>query len=223
MPQITPGTQPTIEELWKILHTFAMLLPVILLNGFIAMPLTEAATISAIASEYLGRAASPGKAFRLAFKRFLPLVGTNIMAGVFIMIAGLACLIPGIYLLFKYWLRSHAVIIESSSGGDALRRSGALMRGNMAKVFVLGLVITVIGLGFQIGVGAVVSIIGDVPGLPVAAIVVQTLVQTTLLIFGAAAGVAVYFSARCQHENFDLTMLAEAVGDEVPEPGAGTL
>jgi hypothetical protein len=43
---------------------------------------------------------------------------------------------------------------------------------------------------------------------------VQILLTTVVFIFGAAATVAFYFSARCQHENFDLEVLAGAMEKE---------
>jgi hypothetical protein len=41
---------------------------------------------------------------------------------------------------------------------------------------------------------------------------VQVVIQAMLFIFGAAAGGVFYFSCRCKLENFDLAILAEAVG-----------
>ena len=44
--------------------------------------------------------------------------------------------------------------------------------------------------------------------------------QAIITIFATAAFVVFYFSCRCKHENFDLTLLAQSVGVEAPDQGA---
>jgi hypothetical protein len=123
--------------------------------------------------------------------------------------------VAGFLLFFRYWFVSYVVVIEGTRGSAALKRSGALMKGNMATAFVLGLLLGIISLAFQYSVLFV-------PG-PLR-VVVLTALQAVLFVFGAAAGVVFYFSSRCKLEHFDLQLLADAVaadarGPETTGPG----
>lgn len=207
MPTITPGTMTDAQAvtasmlpLWIVNIVFALLQVVVI------MPLTNGATIAAISSEYLNRKTTPVESMKLALSRFWPLIWTGFLATLFISLGLLALIIPGIYLMFRYWLKSQVVIIEGESGPSALKRSAALMKGNMGKAFVLGLLLGVIS-------SLVQSIAQFIPVVPLS-MLVQILLTTVVFIFGAAATVAFYFSARCQHENFDLEVLAGAMEKE---------
>jgi len=109
---------------------------------------------------------------------------------------------------FRPAFADQVVVVEGKSGGEALKRSGALMKGFAGKAFVLAFLLGV--LGAIIGVGA-----AFIP-VPEAQIVVQSLVQGLLYALGVSAWVVLYFSARCKHESFDLTVLAEQLGEEAP-------
>jgi hypothetical protein len=173
-------------------------------------PLTNAAIIYAVSREYLGKPVSAREALRHAFSVFLPLVGTNFLATLLIFLGALLCLVPGIYLAFRYWFVSYAVIIERVTGSAALKRSGFLMKENMGTAFVLGLLIGILSF-------AVSSISGFVPFWPVQA-AVTVLLEVVVMMIGAVAGVVFYYSARCQKEHFDLGLLARAMMTET-EPG----
>jgi ABC-type antimicrobial peptide transport system permease subunit len=103
------------------------------------------------------------------------------------------------------------VILEGRSGMDALRRSRALMKGNIGTAFVLGFLLSVIG--FCLG-----TVAGLLPGLIGA--VAAAIIQTICFILGVAALVVFYFTSRCKLENFDLTILARTVSRDVLEPSA---
>ncbi len=207
MPTITPGAMTdaqavtaSMRPVWIVNIVFALLQVVVI------MPLTNGATIAAISSEYLNRKTTPVESIKLALSRFWPLIWTGFLATLFISLGLLALIIPGIFLIFRYWLKSQVVIIEGESGSAALKRSAALMKGNMGKAFVLGLLLVVINM-------LVESIAQFIPVVPLS-MVVQIFLTTVVFIFGAAATVAFYFSTRCQHENFDLEVLATAMEKE---------
>ena len=181
----------------------------VLLFSFIVNPLTQAAIIRAISREYLGNPTTTGESFKFAFKRLGALIITSIYAGLLIFLGLMLCIIPGIYLAFRYWLATYSVVIEETSGGAALKRSGVLMKGNMGKAFVLGLIVGVIAM--------LVNMVGSIIPSREIASVVQVLLQSVILAFGAGAGVVFYFSSRCGNEHFDLTLLADAMGEEPPE------
>jgi hypothetical protein len=231
MPQPPAATATQEEQLqyFRDLQTHAFS-PLYLTVAFallvIVIPLTNAATIRAIASVYLGAETTAMAAFRGAFQKFLPLLGTSMLVGLAIMgvmiaaclpmiitpLLGLVTILPAmgivIYLAFRFWLMTQVVVLEDLSGMKALSRSGELMKGNYGTVFVLGLVVGIIQ----------VMVSGAAVFVPVLAlhIIINVLVAAVLFLFAAAASVVFYFSCRCKLENFDLTILANSVGEEQP-------
>ena len=211
---VTPeiGPNPTQEQANAYFQAMAEAAPqLIALNiGFVVLallivwPVTNGATIHAVAQKYLGKPASVGGALGFALRRLPSLLWTSLLATIFITLGLVLLIIPGVILLFRYFLASYVVVVEGKSGGDALKRSGQLMKGNAGKVFVLGLLLGVIGA--LVGAGA-----RFIP-VPEAGIVVTVLINGILFALGAAAWTVLYFSARCKHEGFDLTLLAESLG-----------
>jgi len=82
------------------------------------------------------------------------------------------------------------------------------MTDNFGTAFVLGVIMFF------------VYLMGGVAGnmIPTAAgkVIVQVLVNAVIYSYDIAITVVFYFSCRCKLENFDLTMLAHAVGAEAP-------
>jgi hypothetical protein len=181
-----------------------------LLNLILVFPLTDAAMIYAIANCYLEKPSSMGIAFNRAFRIFLPLIGTWILMYVIVLIGFILLIIPGFIFLFWYTLATRVVVVEGVSGMAALKRSKQLMKGNVGTVFVLGIILFVIG-----------AASGWVPRLIPQAelrVIITSIFQAVLSIFAAATMVVFYFSCRCKAENFDLTMLADAVATGEPPP-----
>ena len=199
------------------------------INFILIIPLTDAALIYAIENCYLEKPTGVGVAFRRAVHIFLPLVGTWIVMGLAIaspMIIGfLLTLVVGpagfiamlflaifsLVLAFWFMLAPRVVVIEGVAGTRALNRSKRLMKGNTGTAMVLGIVVFVIAL-----------LCGGAPRFipqPELQVVVRAVLQAILSFFAAGAWVVFYFSCRCKAENFDLTMLAEAVAtEELPPP-----
>jgi hypothetical protein len=101
-------------------------------------------------------------------------------------------------------------VIEGTGGVEAMKRSKALMQGNIGTIFVLGLLLGAINVGL--------SLAAELIPQPYVKVILAVLIQAVTTIFGSAALVVFYFSCRCKHENFDLTLLAQAVGEEPPPP-----
>jgi hypothetical protein len=217
MPEISQS--PTQEESKRFLQELAskgiLLMTIsgiyLMIFGLIIWPITNAAMIHAVASEYLGKPVTPREAIKAGTARLGAVLGTSILGGIVVGLGFLALVIPGFYLLMRYYfaINGFVPVIEERSGTDALSRSGELMRGNYGTLFVLGFILFF----FNITVGSMANMI------PVKSIAV--LLQVGLQVVGfmaaASAGVVFYFSSRCKHENFDLTVLAEAVAADSPD------
>jgi len=219
MPQISENPSPAEMEMFAAqMQQAAMTMMGIVIGFMVVMflfvwPMTNAAAFHAVSQKYLGREAGIGESIGFAFKRLPSLLWTNLIAMILISLGFVLLIIPGIVLIFRYFLGSHVVVLEEKSGMAALNRSRDLMKGNGTKVFVLSFLLGVIG--WLVGMG-----IAFIPSQE-ATIVVSVLVNGILFMLGAAAWTVLYYSARCKLENFDLALLAEGLGQDAPaQPGA---
>jgi hypothetical protein len=211
---------PTPQEVEAFLQTATANLwitsPITLVGVLFVIPITNAAIIHAIAKAYLEKPTTVGESIRRAFSILLPLIWTWILLYLAVLGGTMLFIIPGILCLFWFALATQVVVVEGISGFAALKRSKALMKGNIGTLFVLGLLIGAINLGIYFAAGFIpqqhVRLVGAV------------VAQAIATIFGAAAVVVFYFSCRCEHEHFDLILLAQSVGvepsDTVADDGA---
>lgn len=210
MPQEQPRTPEEQQAfLQAVLATFqkhGLIFSALLIAWIVGSVIGKGAIVHGLASVYLGKPLQTGTAIKRALFVFWPLIGTSILFGLAFIGGLLLCWIPGIIFALWFALWEEIVVIEGLSGVDALKRSKALMKGNLGSMFVLGFII----LAINFGIGAVTNFVPQ----PHVRIVLATFVQSGLLIFGSAVSVVFYFSARCKHEQFDLQLLADNVGAE---------
>ena len=209
-PALPPN--PTPEQAIAAGFGTVAILPLILLGAYVIFPITNASLIHAIAGEYLERPAGVGESFKWALKRMLSLIGTWLLLGLAIFGGLLLCIVPGIIASFWFALATQVVVIEGTAGVGALKRSKELMKGNIGTFFVLMLLIGIITAGVEVAAAFIPQ-----RYVQVAAVAI---IQGVTTIFASAAVVVFYFSARCKHEQFDLTLLAQSVGMEAPAPEA---
>jgi hypothetical protein len=175
-----------------------------LVFALILAPLVNAAVIHAVASAYLSRPTSLGECFSHASQRFLALLGTWLLMVLAIMGGFILCIVPGIIFAFWFMLAQHVTVLEGSAGSAALGRSKALMKGNIGTGFALGLVVGIINACMGAGAGMIPQ--------PHARVVAIAFAQGIATLLATCSFVVFYFSCRCKAENFDLQVLADAVG-----------
>ena len=173
----------------------------------VASILGNAAVVHGISCAALGQSFTTKTALSQALKIFLPLIGTSVLGGLAVFVGTLLCIIPGIIATLWFAFTTPIVVIEGIGGIEALKRSKTLTEGNLGPMFVCGAVVAVI----QLGVVAAPYMVPQ----PHVAIVLGVVVQCALHIFTSATLVMFYFSARCQHEQFDLQLLVDAVEAEI--------
>ena len=184
---------------------------ILLVYSMLVQPLTQVAVLKALSDEYLGKRAESSGSFRAALKRFPALVWTQFLYMLWVFAGFVAFILPGVYLLLKYYLAIQIVALEDRRGSDALRRSGELMRGNIGKAMLLGMVV-------GLGTGTVSVIAALVPGVWLG-MLANSAVQLAVFMFGSAVSVVFYFNTRCSNEHFDLVILAKELGYVRAEPG----
>jgi hypothetical protein len=207
--------QLALPELAMGVGAVLFILPMIILG-----PIGSAAMLHVIAQEYLGRPVSLGDAFRFALGRFLPLLGTSILASLGIMAGMLACCIPGIYLAIIWAFVSQVVVMEDIAGSTALGRSKDLVEGYFWQVFgvlfVVGLIVGIASAPISIALALALPFQGPPnPNNPFQAeltsylnFAINKVVSTGLngigQIFTAICATLLYFDLRNRKEAFDV-------------------
>jgi hypothetical protein len=195
-----------------------VVLPMLILG-----PIGSAALLRVITQEYLEQPIGLGEAFTFALGRFLPLLGTSIIAGFGIVFGLMFCCIPGIYLHIVWAMMSQVVVMENIAGPSALSRSKSLVEGYFWHVFgVLFLLGFCIGaVNFVIVTGITLALpfqgVGPNPFMPVGPVtnyvnyaivhLVSTLVNTLGQTFTAICTTLLYFDLRNRKEAFNIEHL----------------
>ncbi len=182
----------------------------ILIFSFVLIPLCTAAMIQNISASYLGEDLSAGASYGRAAPRFLPLMGTQVLVFLVVMVGLVLLIIPGIIFSLWFLIVGPVVILEGVGGTSALGRSRELMRGNLGKgfslMFVVGILCAVLGWIFGL-------LIGLVPWPHASlALFVQTVLPGLWLPIQTSPLILLYYDLRIRKEAFDLQKLAEALG-----------
>jgi hypothetical protein len=189
----------------------------ILVFGIVLIPLCTAAMIQNISASYLGESLTVGASYSRAAPRLLPLMGTQILVGLIVLLGFVLLIVPGVIFSLWFLIVGPVVILEGVAGTSALGRSRELMRGNLGKGFSLMFV-----------VGILCGIIGWILGIVIAlvpwphpslAVFVQTVVPVLWLPIQTAPLILLYYDLRIRKEAFDLQKLAEAMGQPAAPPG----
>ncbi len=106
-----------------------------ILTFFVTTPLLMASTIHALIPISRGERPHAGRALQGGFDAFAPLLLAILIAAVGIALGLLALILPGIYLLVRWYFVPQAVVVEGLRGVDALRRSSELVQGSWWRTF----------------------------------------------------------------------------------------
>ena len=121
-----------------------------ILTFFVTTPLVTAATIHALTALANGSQPRAGTALQAALDVFTPLLAALLLAAAGILLGLLALILPGVYLLIRWYFVPQAVVVDGGRAVAALRRSGALVQDfwwrTFAIVLLLNLVAAVPGL-----------------------------------------------------------------------------
>jgi hypothetical protein len=193
--------------------TFVPWIIMVFLFAVILLPLCSAALVQNISASYLGEDLSAGQSYARAAPRLFGLVGTQMLAGLAMMVGFVLCVVPGIYLSLWFLVVVPVVILEGRYGTTALRRSYELMKGNINKGFLLGLVLLILGFLVNIVLQRVAPLLPH----PVLGIFLTIICQALILPIQTAPWTLLYYDLRIRKEAFDLQMLSAALS----EPAAG--
>jgi hypothetical protein len=123
--------------------------PVVVLS-IVGTAVVQGALVQAVAQERERGSRSLTDLCRRASKRAGALVGVSLIAGVGVGLGLLLLVVPGLILFTRWSLAVPAVMLESRSPRDALRRSAALARGHGRQLFIVFLSVTAIAAGASV-------------------------------------------------------------------------
>lgn len=248
--QMDPDSAEFNAAIIGILATFGGLL-VVLAIYFVVYMVALGATTFAVSEIYLGRTATIGQVyrrmqprvgaltwllflvgFRLTTLWVLALVAIGVATAIHPIIGALsafailgAAAVLTLLLMVRWGVSVPALVLEHKTAGGAIKRSVALTRGRLGRVFLLGVCSTLVtyaglaltqfplfGMAMYVGIetwtGFWLNTAGAVLGS------VATTLTSPFLVIGLAL---VYYDARIREEGFDLEVMMAAI-EEAPDP-----
>jgi len=220
---------------------------VAVLASLVLTPLGYGTAVHIAASGYRGSRVDPMASLRAAARRYFGLLGATILLGLVplliflapmvLVIAGSAAAVDALAIiggigflvsvvfaiiaLVRVMLTIPALMIEQSGPVQAVKRSNALVKGKtglaLGTMLVVYIITVIIGLVLALPFDALGGAIGEGAGAVATTIgqMVTTLVTDALV---GAALVLIYFDRRVRKEGYDLTELANELGEPPDRP-----
>lgn len=196
--------------------------------GALANQLATAATFMIVTGAYLGTQPSWQESVAFAWRRLGPLLWLQLVYGVFLAIAFIAFIIPGIYLAVAWTVAVPVLLFEDIRGFPALRRSRELLRGRWWPTAALLLIVGLITLVVQTAIDAVLPAVvagGGTGGFRTFAEAAAGLLGSVIVTpFAAAVITVLFFDALVRKEGFGVNELALRMRVDPPSespPGWG--
>jgi hypothetical protein len=201
---------------------------VIALLSVVSVLLATAVCFKAVADAYLGVEPEWRRSLRFAVRRLGGLLGVAIVGGIFVALATVALIVPGVWLFVSYSVAVPALLLERIGPIDALRRSFRLVRGrwwSTAGTLLVGyLLIGILGALVTGVIMVVPSLVAEGNTLvgALGAVVGGTVGSVLTTPYSAAVVTLLYFDLRVRKEGLDLQLIAEGAdvqrGPDAPLP-----
>jgi hypothetical protein len=196
---------------------------VLLVASVVSSTLAQAACFKIVGDTYLGTPSDWRSSLRFGFAKFWRLLGLILLHGLLLLLAFVACVVPGVWLYAAWSVAVPVLLIEGTGGFRALTRSydlvkgrwwsvaGTLLVANLLALFVSSVFgFVLVPLAISGGNETAVAVLSGVTGA------VGALITTPFI---AAVVTVLYFDLRVRKEGFDLQLMAWRMG--VPSPQGG--
>jgi hypothetical protein len=173
-------------------------------------PLCSGALILNISAGYLGEELSAAESYGRVLKRLGRLLSAQFLVTLCVVLGIFCCVVPGIIVSLWFMVVPAVVLLEDQNSSGALKRSRALMAGNLGKGFLLALVAGLLGLVISAAGGWVIRLVpwpSDFLGT-----FLTNLLQAFTLPLTIGIMVLLYYDLRIRKEAFDLEHLAANMG-----------
>lgn len=169
-------------------------------NYLITAPLVTAMIIYALLDLGEGRVPSVRRAIQSGLDVFAPLFLAVVLAGLGIAAGFAFFIVPGLFLLVRWYFVPEAVVVEKLRGGAALQRSWDLVKGDNWRVFGILLVAS---LAIGAGTGVLQQLflaLADSSGRAVFQLIGTIVTQSLAAPATATIGALLYFDLRARRE-----------------------
>lgn len=174
-------------------------------------PLGQGALLLNISAYYLGEELSPRESFRRMRQRLGRLLTAQSLVTLWVCLGFFCCVFPGILAALWFMVVPAVVLLEDQTSSGSLKRSRALMSGNLLRGFTLGFVVALASFVFE-SVGG--WVVGRIPWpSPFLGDFLENLVQTVTLPLSLGVTVLFYYDLRIRKEGFNLALLEAKMGD----------
>lgn len=106
-----------------------------LVGVLVVSPIISAICIYALQSIAAGQRPAAGEVLVAGFEAFTPLFAALVIAAGGVVLGFIAFIVPGIFLLVRWYFVPQTVVIEGARGTDALARSFRLVQGRWWRTF----------------------------------------------------------------------------------------
>ena len=192
-----------------------------LLLNFVAGRFAQAGCFRAVADAYLGEEVGWRSSLRFALRRLPAVIVLAIVSGIFVGLATLLCILPGIYLYVAFSVAVPVLLVEGAGPIRSLGRSRELVQGRWWAA--LGVALVGYFLVALVSLALTSLIVGVAFANPdrstVSGFVLSTLAATLGSMIATPAAAAfttvLYIDLRVRKEGFDLLLLARRLGVEL--------
>ena len=187
------------------------------LLSYVAIEISQAATVMAVSNVHLDQRVTIGSAFSQAKSSMGRVIGITFLVAIAVGIASLLLIIPGIYVAVMWSMAIPVTVLEGGGLNASTNRSQVLTKGNRGRIFViyvlvalLALVVTLV-LQFALGIVAGLLAHGNaslLTSLVQAMAAIGSFLSTSLV--GSLATIAltlIYYDLRVRKEGFDLQLM----------------
>src|SRR5713101_3947574 len=187
------------------------------LASYIAVEISQAATVMAVSNLHLERPTTIGTAYAAAKGSMGRVIGISLGVGIAVGIGFLLLIVPGIYLALAWSLAIPVTVLEGGGLNVSTTRSKALSKGSFGRIFVVYILIVlltlIVGMIIEFALLIPVRVLGLQGTGPVQAAThaLQALgnfVSTCLV--GPLLTIAItliYYDQRMRKEGFDLQLM----------------
>ncbi len=163
-----------------------------------------AVIIHATFQDMRGRPVRLGESAGRGLKRFFPLIGGGILAGLGMLLGLVLLIVPGIMLLVRWYVFAPVCVVERKGPLGALERSAQLTEGNRWKLFAIFIILAFTGGA----VTALVTVVLATALSPVLALSLTGIWHGVWSAFNNVLSVVIYHDLRVAKEGADIESIA---------------
>lgn len=181
---------------------------ILFFQSIVTAPMAHGAALHATVRAYLGQKTSFRQALELPLSRLQPMLMTNLVMQLLILMGLLMLVVPGILIALWLTFASSIVLLEKRERDQAFQRSKDLVQGNIGTAIGLGVGVLTIAIGANI-------LLNSLPRP--AEIALSSLLIVCLGCLQSCTSAVFYVSCRSRDADFNRQVLADELGLEMPE------